>query len=84
MCQDLSARSDPAKFDVAGFVLKLQSWDYAFSCEIIARAHAAKKNQKEFAKFHKMALDAICVLSDKEDRDICQTELDRGPWFGGT
>lgn len=59
----------------------LESWDFAFGREIIARAAAAAGDRDEFARLHALAAEAIDGLSD-EDRSICLSELERGPWFG--
>lgn len=61
--------------------LGLDSWDYAFGCEIMARAHAATGNQSGFQDLHAKAVEAIGGLG-KQDAALCQGELDRGPWFG--
>lgn len=60
--------------------LKLEGWDYAFSCEIIARGYSALSNKEEYARYYQMATEAISELSDLEDQKLCQTELERGPW----
>ena len=61
--------------------LELTSWDYAFGCEIMARAHASRGNREGFDELHRMAVTAIEGLA-KEDADLCRGELDRQPWFG--
>ena len=62
--------------------LDLKDWDYAFSCEIISRSFASQGNQEEFEKYHGLAIKAVTSIEGEKDREICQTELDRGPWFG--
>jgi hypothetical protein len=61
--------------------LGLESWDYAFGCEIMARAHAAAGEKDKHEELYRKAQDAIAGL-DKGERELCQGELDRGPWFG--
>jgi hypothetical protein len=61
--------------------LGLTSWDYAFVCEIMARAHGAAGDREAFAKLHKEAEKTIAEL-DTGDAALCRGELDRGPWYG--
>lgn len=61
--------------------LGLTSWDYAFGCEIIARAAAASGERAEFSRLIAKAQEAIAGL-DEQDRSICEGELRREPWFG--
>ncbi len=61
--------------------LGLESWDYAFACEIMARACAAAGEKDKHEEYHRKAQDAIAGLGNDE-RELCQGELDRGPWFG--
>ena len=61
--------------------LGLDSWDYVFACEIMARAHAARGDRERFDEVHKKAEAALEGLG-KEDADLCRGELERGPWFG--
>lgn len=61
--------------------LGLESWDYAFGCEIMARAHASRGERQQFADLHQKAISAIAELGP-QDASLCQGELDRGPWFG--
>lgn len=61
--------------------LGLDGWDYAFGLEIAARGAAAGGRKAEFETLHREAEEAIAALGDA-DRQLCQAELDRGPWFG--
>lgn len=61
--------------------LGLESWDYAFACEIMARAHAAAGEKDQHEELYRKAQDAVAGLGEGE-RELCQGELDRGPWFG--
>lgn len=61
--------------------LQLASWDYAFACEIMARAHASKGDKAAFEELHGKAVTAIEGLGE-EDAALCRAELDRAPWFG--
>lgn len=61
--------------------LGVTSWDYAFACEIMARARAVEGDKAGFEDYHGKAVKAIEGL-EKADLALCQGELDRGPWFG--
>lgn len=60
--------------------LGLTSWDYAFACEIMARARALECDKPGFEDYHAKAVRTIENL-DADDAALCQGELDRGPWF---
>jgi hypothetical protein len=53
------------------------SFDMPFVYEAIAKAHAAAGNRNECKKFTKMSQELIDGLDDKQDREICQGELDK-------
>ncbi|UCE10615.1 MAG: hypothetical protein JSW61_01425 [Candidatus Thorarchaeota archaeon] len=53
------------------------SFDMPFVYEAIAKAHAAAGNKDECKKFTKMSQELIDKLEDKQDRQICQGELDK-------
>jgi len=53
------------------------SFDMPFVYEALAKAHAAAGNRDECDKYVKMSQELIDALADKQDKDICQGELDK-------
>ena len=54
-----------------------KDWDMPFIYEVLARANAAAGNKKECKKWVEIAQKAINAIEGKEDREICQGELDK-------
>ncbi|MFX1368896.1 MAG: hypothetical protein ACFFAY_09885 [Promethearchaeota archaeon] len=54
-----------------------KDFDMPFVYEAMAKAQAAAGNKDECKKFAKMSQDLIDKLADKQDREICQGELDK-------
>lgn len=54
-----------------------KDWDMPFIYEALARAHAVSGNKAECKKYSEMAQKAIDAISGKEDKEICQGELDK-------
>jgi hypothetical protein len=54
-----------------------KDFDMPFVYEAIAKAHAAAGNKDECSKYAKMSQDLIDKLTDKQDKEICQGELDK-------
>ncbi len=52
-------------------------FDMPFVYEALAKAYAADGNKKECAEYKKMSQALIDKLEDKQDREICQGELDK-------
>jgi hypothetical protein len=53
------------------------SFDMPFVYEAIAKAHAAAGNKDECKKYTQMSQELIDKLEDKQDKEICQGELDK-------
>ncbi len=71
-----------AMFDLAKKAEKedTDNWadfDMPFVYEAIAKAHAAAGNKAECKKYTKMSQELIDKLKDKQDKEICQGELDK-------
>ncbi|MHA2602096.1 MAG: hypothetical protein AM324_008220 [Candidatus Thorarchaeota archaeon SMTZ1-83] len=56
-----------------------KDFDMPFVYEAVAKAHAAAGNKDECKKYIKMSQDLIDRLTDEQDKQICQGELDRVP-----
>ena len=54
-----------------------KDWDMPFIYEALARAHAAAGNKSECKKYAETAQKAIDAIAGKEDRGVCQGELDK-------
>ena len=54
-----------------------KDWDMPFIYEALARAHAAAGNKSECGKFKKLAQKATDAVEGKEDKEVCQGELDK-------
>ncbi|MHA1948811.1 MAG: hypothetical protein ACXAAO_02035 [Candidatus Thorarchaeota archaeon] len=54
-----------------------KDWDMPFIYEALARAHAVAGNKKECKKYKEIAQKTIDKIEGKEDKDICQGELDK-------
>jgi hypothetical protein len=53
------------------------NFDMPFVYEAIAKAHAAAGNKDECRKYIQMSKELIYKLEDKQDKAICQGELDK-------
>ncbi|MFW9907570.1 MAG: hypothetical protein ACFFEF_03270 [Candidatus Thorarchaeota archaeon] len=54
-----------------------KSFDMPFVYEAMAKSYAAARKKDECKKFRKMSQDLINNLTDKQDKEICQAELDK-------
>ncbi|MHA1904934.1 MAG: hypothetical protein ACW968_14740 [Candidatus Thorarchaeota archaeon] len=54
-----------------------KDFDMPFVYEAIAKAHVAAGNKDECQKYVKMSQELIDKLKDKQDKEICQGELDK-------
>ncbi|UCH05291.1 MAG: hypothetical protein JSW05_03780 [Candidatus Thorarchaeota archaeon] len=54
-----------------------RNFDMPFVYESLAKAHAAAGNKDECKKYIKKAQDLIDKLTDEQDKQICQGELDK-------
>jgi hypothetical protein len=54
-----------------------KDWDLPFIYEALARAHAIAENKSECGKYKKLAQTATDAVAGKEDKEICQSELDK-------
>ncbi|MFW9786090.1 MAG: hypothetical protein ACFFE2_03700 [Candidatus Thorarchaeota archaeon] len=80
-------RSEPALFHAnRGLELATEAektdenwkdWDMPFIYEALARAHAVAGNKSECKKWVEKAQKATDSVEGKEDREICQGELDK-------
>lgn len=80
-------RGEPALFHAnRGLVLAKEAekkddqwkdWDMPFIYEALARAHAAAGNKAECKKYKDLAQKATDAVEGKEDKEICQGELDK-------
>jgi tetratricopeptide (TPR) repeat protein len=57
-------------------------FDMAYAYEAMARANAAAGNESEAAKYLKMARDAAEKIKAEEDRQLFNSDLKAGPWYG--
>jgi len=58
-----------------------EDWDLAFALEATARAYAAIGDHPAATATIARALEATAAISDPEDRQIVEGELQREPWF---
>lgn len=79
-------RSEPALFHAnRGFELakdaknenEWKDWDMPFIYEALARAHAAAGNKDECKRYKDLAQKSTDAVEEKEDRQVCQGELDK-------
>ena len=80
-------RSEPALFHAnRGFELAKEAektdenwkdWDMPFIYEALARAHLVAGGKSECNKYKKIAQKAIDAIAGKEDKEVCQGELDK-------
>ncbi len=61
-----------------GFV----DFDLAYAYEAMARANAAAGNESETTKYLKMARDSAEKIEVEEDRQLFNSDLKAGPWYG--
>jgi hypothetical protein len=54
-----------------------KDWDMPFIYEALARVHAVAGNKSDCEKYTKLAQKSIDVIAGKEDREVCQGELDK-------
>ena len=59
-----------------------EDFDYAFAYEALARALAANGRIEEGRKALEEARARAEMIAEEEDRQIVDSELARGPWFG--
>lgn len=59
-----------------------EDWDLAFALEATARAYAASGDHRAASATIARARQAAAAISDPEDRQIVESELEREPWFG--
>jgi uncharacterized protein YndB with AHSA1/START domain len=60
----------------------LDGFDYAYACEAMARAHAARGDVDDARAWRDRASTAATKVSDPEDREIVDADLAAGPWYG--
>jgi hypothetical protein len=80
-------RSEPALFHAnRGFELAKEAektdenwkdWDMPFIYEALARAHSVARNKSECKKYAEIAQKSIDAIVRKEDKEVCQGELDK-------
>lgn len=61
--------------------LELQAWDLAFGLELKARVHASR-GETELAGGVVAQIQELLPTLEEGDREICEAELQRAPWFG--
>lgn len=54
-----------------------KDWDMPFIYEALARVHAVAGNKSDCEKYTKLAQKSIDAIAGKEDREVCQGELDK-------
>ncbi|MBY8998089.1 MAG: hypothetical protein KGD60_10165 [Candidatus Thorarchaeota archaeon] len=54
-----------------------KDWDLPFIYEALARAHAVAGNKSECGKYIELAQSATDSIEGKEDKEVCQGELDK-------
>ena len=57
-------------------------FDLGYAHEGLARAHACAGDTGEAAREHALAVEAGRAIADAEDRQIFESDLTAGPWFG--
>jgi hypothetical protein len=60
----------------------MQDFDIAFAGELMARACAMQGDSEEAARYYAQAQAAGNAIQDAEDRQIFESDLAAGPWFG--
>ena len=60
----------------------LDDFDYAYACEALARAHAARRAVDEATTWRDRAATAATKIADEEDREIFAGDLAAEPWYG--
>lgn len=54
-----------------------KDWDLPFIYEALARAHTVAGNKSECGKFKELAQNATDAVKGKQDKEVCQGELDK-------
>ncbi|TFG32128.1 hypothetical protein EU528_04285 [Candidatus Thorarchaeota archaeon] len=54
-----------------------KDWDMPFIYEALARAHAVAGHKSECTKYKNLAQESTNAVEGKEDKEICQGELDK-------
>ena len=67
---------------VTGNPAATEDWDLAFALEALARALAATGDLEEARARLDEAVGAAASVSETEDREILEAEINRGEWFG--
>jgi hypothetical protein len=60
----------------------LEGFDLAYSCEAMARAHAARGDVDDATGWRERAVAVVATVADDEDRAILEGDLAAGPWYG--
>ena len=60
----------------------VSDWDEPFAHEALARALAATGDADEARRQRQLAVRLTAQVADRQDREVLETVLRRGPWFG--
>ena len=63
---------------------EMADWDAPFAHEALARALAARGDAEAGARHRAEAVRLTAVVADPLDREVLETQLAAGPWFGLT
>ena len=61
---------------------EMKDFDIAFAYECVARAYAMHGDEKEAIKYYDMAKTAGNKIKDTEDKQIFDSDMESGNWFG--
>jgi hypothetical protein len=59
----------------------LDGFDLAYSCEAMARAHAARGDVEPAGTWRERAQSVAATVADDEDRAVLEGDLAAGPWY---
>jgi hypothetical protein len=61
---------------------EMAPFDLAYACEAIARASALAGDEHEATRYLELAREAGTRITDAEDRQIFEGDLNGGNWYG--
>jgi hypothetical protein len=60
----------------------VSDWDAPFAHEALARALAGTGDAEQAGRQRELAMELTKRVADRQDREVLETALRRGPWFG--
>lgn len=61
---------------------EMADFDVSYALMVMARSLALNGRQSEAGEYYEKCLESIHHIKDKEDKEIVESDLNSGPWFG--